>query len=113
MAPGRTKPFHASTILGGLCDGFQAVNDPKRAKIEVSLINTNTEMLRVEIKDNGHGIPEHIQDKVFTPNFSTKYTGSGLGLAITKKGIEHANGNIWFESEEGIGTTFYIEIPRG
>ena len=56
-------------------------------------------------------IPEQIKDKVFTPNFSTKYTGSGLGLAITKKGIEHANGKIWFDSEEGRGTKFYVDIP--
>lgn len=96
-----------------IINGIQAVSDPKKARIEVNLVDNKTEMLRVEIKDNGHGIPEQIQDKVFTPNFSTKYTGSGLGLAITKKGIEHANGNIWFESEEGAGTTFYIEIPRG
>ena len=69
-------------------------------------------VIGITIKDNGHGIPEQIRDKVFTPNFSTKYTGSGLGLAIAKKGIEHANGNIWFESEEGVGTTFFIDIPR-
>jgi len=69
-------------------------------------------MVRIEIKDNGSGIPDQIRDKVFSPNFSTKYTGSGLGLAITKKGIEHANGKIWFESEEGKGTTFFMEIAR-
>lgn len=96
-----------------IINGFQAVDEKKGAKIEVSLLAGAHSSIRVEIKDNGHGIPEHIQDKVFTPNFSTKYTGSGLGLAITKKGIEHANGNIWFESEENVGTTFYIDIPRG
>ena len=67
--------------------------------------------VRIEIRDNGQGIPVHIGEKVFTPNFSTKYTGSGLGLAITKRGIEHANGRIWFDSEEGVGTTFFIELP--
>ena len=54
-----------------------------------------------------------LEIKFFIPNFSTKYTGSGLGLAITKKGIEHANGKIWFNSEEGVGSIFCIEIPRG
>lgn len=95
-----------------IINGFQAVNHEKEAKIEVSLFLKDENMVRVEIKDNGHGIPEHIQEKVFTPNFSTKYTGSGLGLAITRKGVEHANGKIWFQSEEGVGTTFFIEIPR-
>lgn len=95
-----------------IINGFQAANDKKSAKIEVNLFDKEREMVRIEIRDNGNGIPEHIQDKVFTPNFSTKYTGSGLGLAITKKGIEHSNGKIWFSSEEGVGTTFFIEIPR-
>ncbi len=96
-----------------IINGFQAVTDQKEAKVEVSLFSMDNDMVRVEIRDNGHGIPKHIQDKVFTPNFSTKYTGSGLGLAITRKGVEHANGKIWFHSEEGVGTVFYIEIPRG
>ena len=96
-----------------IINGFQATNDPEEAIIKVKMFKKDGDTIRIEIKDNGHGIPDHIQDKVFTPNFSTKYTGSGLGLAITKKGIEHASGNIWFESNEGVGTTFYIEIPRG
>lgn len=95
-----------------IINGFQAVHDEKSAKIEVNLFAVDSKKVRIEIRDNGNGIPEHIQDKVFIPNFSTKYTGSGLGLAISKKGIEHSNGKIWFSSEEGLGTTFYIEIPR-
>lgn len=94
-----------------IINGFQAVNDKKSAKIEVNLFTLEGDMVRIEISDNGNGIPEHIQDKVFTPNFSTKYTGSGLGLAITKKGIEHSNGKIWFSTKEGLGTTFFMEIP--
>ena len=96
-----------------IINGFQAVNDKDIAIIEVNLFLKDPNKVRIEIKDNGHGIPEHIRDKVFTPNFSTKYTGSGLGLAITKKGIEHADGQIWFETEENVGTTFFIDIPRG
>lgn len=96
-----------------IINGFQAVNDKTTAKIEVSLFAKDKGLVRMEIRDNGIGIPTHIRDKIFTPNFSTKYTGSGLGLAITKKGIEHAHGKIWFSSEEGAGTIFYIEIPRG
>lgn len=96
-----------------IINGFQSVNENEEARIEVSLHTYEGKSARVEIKDNGHGIPQHIRDKVFTPNFSTKFTGSGLGLAITRKGIEHASGRIWFESEEGVGTVFYIDIPLG
>ena len=45
------------------------------------------------------------------PNFSTKYAGSGIGLAIAKRGIEHAGGAIWFETEVGAGTVFFISLP--
>ncbi|MEO0472331.1 MAG: HAMP domain-containing sensor histidine kinase, partial [Bacteroidota bacterium] len=65
----------------------------------------------IEIKDNGKGIPEEIQQKVFEPSFSTKNSGMGLGLAIVRRIIEHANGRIRFESIEGVGTTFYIQLP--
>jgi signal transduction histidine kinase len=65
----------------------------------------------IEVNDNGAGIPASIQDKVFIPNFSTKYGGSGIGLAVAKKGVEHAGGKIWFESVANVGTTFYIELP--
>ena len=94
-----------------IINGFQAVGDKKEAVIKIKLKKTEEGKAHIEIKDNGEGIPDHIKEKVFTPNFSTKYTGSGLGLAITKKGIEHAGGDIWFESRNNSGTTFFIEVP--
>jgi signal transduction histidine kinase len=45
------------------------------------------------------------------PNFTTKESGSGIGLAVAKRGIESAGGKIWFETTEGEGTTFFIELP--
>lgn len=65
----------------------------------------------ISCSDNGSGIKEEIQDKIFTTYFSTKSTGSGIGLAVAKKGIENAGGNIWFETKEGEGTTFFISLP--
>ena len=65
----------------------------------------------MRIKYNGNGIKEEIRSKVFVPNFTTKESGSGIGLAIAKHGIEHAGGKIWFESQEGKGTSFFIELP--
>jgi signal transduction histidine kinase len=57
------------------------------------------------------GIPEEKRDKIFTPNFTTKTSGTGLGLAMCKGIVEKANGKIWFETTEGVGTTFNVLLP--
>jgi nitrogen fixation/metabolism regulation signal transduction histidine kinase len=67
--------------------------------------------IRISISDNGEGIPEAMRSKIFTPNFTTKSSGTGLGLAMSKSIVEQAQGNIWFETEEGKGTTFFVELP--
>jgi two-component system nitrogen regulation sensor histidine kinase NtrY len=66
---------------------------------------------KITISDNGKGIPEDRQNKVFVPYFTTKSTGTGIGLSITKQIIENHNGKIYFESKENSGTSFYIELP--
>ena len=71
----------------------------------------NGEYITVSVRDNGGGIPEHMQDKIFTPNFTTKTSGTGLGLAMSKSIAEQAHGDIWFESILGEGTTFYVKLP--
>ncbi len=79
-------------------------------EVLVELAVIENKKILITIADNGLGIPEEIQEKVFIPNFTTKTSGSGIGLAIAKHGIEHSGGKIWFETEEGVGTTFYIEL---
>jgi signal transduction histidine kinase len=63
------------------------------------------------ITDNGEGIARETQPKIFTPNFTTKTSGTGLGLAMCKSIVEQAKGNIWFETEEGSGTSFFVQLP--
>ena len=84
--------------------------DGKQVKLEVKLL-TKPGKCELTVKDNGKGIQVHLRDKIFMNYFSTKSSGSGIGLALAKKGIENAGGNIWFESSEGKGTTFYISMP--
>ena len=89
----------------------QSVPSDRIPRISVSLRRAGMDRLILKVSDNGTGIAREIQNKVFMPNFSTKYAGSGIGLAIAKRGIEHAGGRITFDSQEGVGTTFYIELP--
>lgn len=93
-----------------ILNAFQAMKDLQNPTLWVKLMKKKDHVL-IEFRDQGDGIPSDIQDKIFTPNFSTKETGSGIGLAVAKRGIEHAGGDIWFETKANHGTTFYIELP--
>ncbi|WP_109832291.1 sensor histidine kinase [Reichenbachiella versicolor] len=92
-----------------ILNGFQAMKDVENPMMMVRLF-IHGDNIVAHFQDEGEGIDEENRDKVFIPNFSTKETGSGIGLAVAKRGIEHAGGNIWFESEPG-HTTFMISMP--
>ncbi|MGM5630554.1 HAMP domain-containing sensor histidine kinase [Apibacter raozihei] len=92
-------------------NAFQSIPENKEPRILVR-IRQDSRMVYFSIIDNGSGIPQDVQPKIFTPQFSTKTSGSGLGLAITKKLIEEYNGTITFISEEGSGSIFKFEIPK-
>jgi signal transduction histidine kinase len=68
----------------------------------------------ISINDNGGGIPPKVQSRIFEPFFTTKEVGvgTGQGLAIAHNVIvkSHA-GQIWFDTKEGLGTTFFIKLP--
>jgi signal transduction histidine kinase len=73
--------------------------------------------VQFQVKDTGIGIAPENHAKIFdrfrqVDNASTrKYGGNGLGLAISKKLIELMSGDIWLESQQGIGSTFYFTLP--
>ena len=94
-----------------IINAIQAIPSNRVPRIEVSLQPEEEHGVLVRIADNGMGIPAEVRDKIFVPNFSTKYSGSGIGLAVAKKGITSASGNIWFETSENEGTTFFIKLP--
>jgi signal transduction histidine kinase len=89
---------------------------PEGSIIYVSAVLEN-ERIIVTVKDNGIGIPEAIQSKIFDPFTLARRKGTGgeqpfgLGLYISKQIIETHDGRIWFTSQPGAGTSFHIEIP--
>lgn len=102
---------HLVRILNNLLkNAIQAIPDNKRGRIEIEL-NRNGNDAVIRISDNGTGIPDYMKDKVFTPNFTTKSSGTGLGLAISANMIESFNGKIYFETNLGKGTDFFVSIP--
>ena len=91
-------------------NAIQSIPDTRNGKVGISLV-LNGIMVRVSITDNGKGIPEELQDKLFTPSFTTKSSGMGLGLSIVKSIIESFGGNITFKTKVNHGTTFVFELP--
>lgn len=65
----------------------------------------------ISIEDTGKGIPRKHRDQIFDLDFSTKRNGGGIGLALSRKIVEAHEGKIYFESEPGVGTIFFIELP--
>lgn len=90
-------------------NGIQATPDGQTPEITIGLTKNGGQCI-IALKDNGSGIPEELKEKIFVPNFTTKSSGMGLGLAMVKNIVETSNGKIWFESEEGKGTVFYISF---
>jgi len=70
--------------------------------------------IKISIKDNGIGIEEKYQNTIFgifkKLHSSTEYEGSGIGLSVCKKIIERFGGEVWLESEKGVGTTFFFTL---
>ncbi len=72
----------------------------------------------ISVSDNGIGIPKELQPQLFDKFTSSRRVGIrgeksvGLGMSIIKTIVELHHGKVWFESEEGAGTTFFIEVPK-
>ncbi|MFN5846662.1 MAG: sensor histidine kinase, partial [Flavobacteriia bacterium] len=84
---------------------FKGTIEIKAAKLD--------KFIRVSIRDTGPGIDPSVQDMILKDIVTTKSSGegTGIGLSLVKKMIESQLGRIWFESEPGKGTTFFVELP--
>ncbi|OLD32749.1 MAG: hypothetical protein AUI61_02275 [Thaumarchaeota archaeon 13_1_40CM_2_39_13_2] len=89
----------------------------EKGRIEMRAESKDSKIL-FTVKDNGIGIPKKKQDRLFTQFYqldtsaTRKHGGSGLGLSICKGIVAAMGGEIWLDSDEGKGATFYFTIPR-
>lgn len=91
---------------------------PQHGEIFVDFVpSKDSGMVTFSITDNGMGIPKEQHDQLFEKFFradnvlTAQIPGTGLGLYIVKAIIERHNGKIWFTSEKGKGTTFFVSLP--
>jgi signal transduction histidine kinase len=98
-------------IMNIVVNGAQAI-EGRRGRITIRT-GASGGNVWIEIADNGCGIPQAIQSRIFDPFFTTKPigTGTGLGLSLSYGIIQKHRGRIDMQSEEGVGTTFRIELP--
>jgi signal transduction histidine kinase len=95
-----------------------AVHAMPAERAEPGLITLRTaregdDMVRIEIQDNGSGIPANVLPKIFDPFYTTKPIGkgTGMGLSISFKIIQEHGGKILVDTEPGVGTVFSILLP--
>jgi len=106
-------------VLNLVVNGAHAIRDRfqdgKKGNLKVSTKHyAEAACVVISINDNGGGIPQKVQTRIFEPFFTTKEVGvgTGQGLAIAHNVIVKSHsGQIWFDTQEGQGTTFFIKLP--
>jgi signal transduction histidine kinase len=105
----KTDSAYMKRILTNLINNaVQAM--PNGGKLTIQATSENSKAT-LTVEDTGEGIPPENKDKLFTPLFTTKSRGRGFGLAVVKRLTEGLGGTVTFESQEGKGTKFIIELP--
>jgi len=97
-------------ILNLLINAQQAMADGGQITIQIGDAGDKT--ARIDIIDNGPGIPAAEQSRVFEAYFSTKKRGTGLGLSVTRQVVREHGGRIHVHSDPPHGTCFTILLPR-
>ena len=106
-------------ILNLINNAFYSIDEKQKQEIasyEPTLILSTKKVndkIEISVKDNGIGIPQKVQDKIFQPFFTTKPTGqgTGLGLSLAYDIIKANGGELKVETTEGQGAEFIIQLP--
>ena len=89
---------------------------PENPRVQISIDRKEEGFFTFSIQDNGIGIDRNYGEKIFQifqRLDKMRFEGAGIGLAICKNIVEKYGGSIWFDSELGRGTTFFVRLPVG
>ncbi len=99
-----------------ISNALKFINPDKTPEIHISAEKYGKNKYLFSVADNGIGIKKEFSHKIFevfkTLNGIDKYEGIGMGLSISKRIVEKYGGQIWVESVEGKGSTFYFTLPK-
>jgi PAS domain S-box-containing protein len=104
----------AQVVSNLLTNAVKFVSAGAKAKVLIRTENSDSKV-RCFFEDNGIGIPQDYLPKIFEPfqraHLQANYEGTGMGLAIVRKAVERMGGTVGVQSQEGRGSTFWIELP--
>ena len=108
-----TDRFRMQQLFQNLISNGANYIDKKEGVVEIDYEEKGNDYI-FSIKDNGQGIDSKYQTKIFDlfQSFSEEEKSTGIGLSIVKRIVDYYNGTIWLESTLGIGTTFFIKLPK-
>lgn len=108
-----TNRFRMQQLFQNLISNAIIHNDKAKGSVIIDFTEDNN-TYTFSVKDNGPGISKKFRNKIFHlfESYSSDNKSTGIGLSIVKKIVEKYNGEIWIESEKGIGTTFFIKLPK-
>jgi two-component system phosphate regulon sensor histidine kinase PhoR len=116
MEPLNTDPLLVKEVCSNLLsNALKYSPDGSNVSITADVDEGN---VVIAVHDNGYGIPQHEQERVFSKffraeNIATKdVTGTGIGLYLVSMVVKSLDGDLWFKSTENKGSSFYLSLPR-
>jgi two-component system, NtrC family, sensor kinase len=111
VAPGPLGQVALNLIINAL-QALPAERAPETCHLRITTCAVG-DQIRLEVADNGPGVPPELRERIFDPFFTTKADGgTGLGLAISRQIVEEAGGTLTVAETAGGGATFIVELPR-